>query len=89
LLLADGDRKGWAYVGNVSPVSLPESNRKDFLNGRLIAGSLRSIAVNYAERNGITSAAQDLQWLHDQVDPLTDLDLFGFMQRQGRGEFGK
>lgn len=94
LQVSDGPLAGWIFSGNLS--TLPPAEGKG-LDGLPVAASqttataaargLTPAAADYAGRRGLENARDDLAWLLEQSEALTDEQVEEFLQTQKKGEY--
>ena len=94
LRVSDGDTKGWVFAGNVAETKPSEVRGLDGLpveasetTAIAAARPLVPAAEDYSARRGLTKAADDLAWLHEQAAKTTPADVKTFLQEQKKGEF--
>jgi hypothetical protein len=89
-----GKTNGWVFAGNLAEAKPSETRGLDGLpleaadtSATAAARPLAPTAVDYAERKGLGQAAEDIKWLEQQSDALTDADVQAFLQQQKKGEY--
>jgi hypothetical protein len=94
LRVTDGKSGGWVFAGNLAEEKPSEVRGLDGLpveasetTATTAARPLIPAAEEYSARRGLTSAADDLVWLNQQVAAVTPTEVKTFLQEQKKGEF--
>ena len=94
LRVTDGKSGGWVFAGNLAEEKPSEVRGLDGLpveasetTATTAARPLIPAAEEYSARRGLTSAADDLVWLNQQVAAVTPGEVKTFLQEQKKGEF--
>jgi hypothetical protein len=94
LRVSDGPAAGWVFAGNVTDTKPVESKGLDGLpvaasqtTATAAARPLTPAGVEYAARNNLASAREDLDWLLQQTGALTDEQVTDYLKEQKKGEY--
>ena len=94
LRVSDGPVAGWVFAGNLSETKPVETKGLDGLGlsasnttATAAARPLTPAAAEYAVRNNLVNARDDLDWLRGQGATVTPEVLEEFLQSQKKGEF--
>jgi hypothetical protein len=94
LRISDGPAAGWVFAGNLSEAKPAESKGLDGVplaasdtTATAAARPLTPVSVEYATRNNLVNAREDLDWLRTQNAAVTPEVLQEFLQAQKKGEF--
>jgi len=94
LRVSDGPVAGWVFAGNVSETKPAEGKGVDGLGlaasqttATAAARPLTPAAEDYAARQNLTEARDDLHWLLAECRAFTPEEVTAFMQAQKKGEY--
>jgi uncharacterized protein YgiM (DUF1202 family) len=92
--VADGEKTGWVFVGNLSETKPSEGKGFDGLglqasttSATAAARPLTPAANDYATQHKLGSARDDLNWLIEQCGAITPAQVEAFLKDQKKGEF--
>jgi hypothetical protein len=94
LRVSNGRKAGWVFAGNLADAKPSETRGIDGLplaasetSASTAARPLTPVSEEYSERHGLTDAADDLNWLREQLGGISDEDVQTFLREQKKGEF--
>jgi len=85
---------GWIYLGNLSEEKPAADHSVDWLRAganettaSVAARPLDNVTKEYASQNGMTSAADDLQWLQTESDKIDKKTVQDYLKTNKKGEY--
>lgn len=94
LRVSEGKVSGWVFAANLSDTKPSESARLDGVSllaskttATAAARPLDEAVVKYAEQRDLKSAGEDLEWMLQASDAITEDEVTAYLQENKKGEY--